>query len=182
MKIYTKSGDTGKTALLGGKRVSKAHVRIDAYGAVDELNAHMGLLRDQEVNRNRSVLLKDIQNTLFVIGSTLATVPGNAKVKKPDITREDLHALEDEIDAMEVVLEPLTNFILPGGHQAVSFCHLARTVCRRAERCIIALHEQEPVEEIIIQYVNRLSDYLFVLGRLIAKELSVGEITWESRM
>lgn len=182
MKIYTKSGDTGMTALLGGKRVSKAHIRIDAYGTVDELNAHMGLLRDQEVNRNRSALLKDIQNALFVIGSTLATTPGKLNVKKPDITQGDLLQLEDEIDAMEVELKPLSKFILPGGHQVVSLCHLARTVCRRTERCVIALHEQEQVEEIILKYLNRLSDYLFVLGRKIANELNVEEITWESRI
>lgn len=182
MKIYTKSGDTGMTALLGGKRVSKAHMRIDAYGTVDELNAHMGLLRDQEVNKIRSALLKDIQNALFVIGSTLATPPGKEKVKKPDITQGDLLLLENEIDAMELELKPLSKFILPGGHQVVSFCHLARTVCRRSERCVIALHEQEQVEEIIIKYLNRLSDYLFVLGRKIANELNVEEITWESRI
>jgi cob(I)alamin adenosyltransferase len=181
MKIYTKTGDSGTTSLLGGKRVSKAHLRIDAYGTVDELNAHIGLLKDQQINLKRALFLKNIQNTLFVLGATLATSPGKEKVKKPEIHPEDVLTLEHEIDTMEEQLAPLTRFVLPGGHPVVSFCHLARTVCRRSERCVIALHEQEKVEEILIKYLNRLSDYLFVLGRLIAKELNVGEITWESR-
>jgi cob(I)alamin adenosyltransferase len=181
MKIYTKTGDTGTTGLLGGKRVSKADLRIDAYGTVDELNAHIGLLKDQEINRKRTVFLKSVQDLLFVIGASLATSPGKDKVKKPDIYNEDVAVLEREIDQMESQLQPLTRFILPGGHQVVSFCHLARTVCRRAERCVIGLHEQEKIEEVIIQYLNRLSDYLFVLGRLVAKELNVDEVAWEPR-
>jgi cob(I)alamin adenosyltransferase len=182
MKIYTKTGDSGMTSLLGGKRVSKGHIRIEAYGTVDELNAYLGLLRDQEINRSREVLLKDIQEKLFVIGASLATVPGKDKVKKPDVYPEDIRALETEIDVMESQLEPLTKFILPGGHQVVSFCHIARTVCRRAERCVANLQEVEEVKENVIQYLNRLSDYLFVLGRLIAKELNVEEVTWVPRM
>jgi len=182
MKIYTKTGDTGTTALLGGKRVSKSDIRIEAYGTVDELNAYVGLLKDQEINGPRSEFLKIIQEKLFVIGASLATVPGKDKVKKPDIYQEDISALESEIDAMDSQLVPLTKFILPGGHQVVSFCHIARTVCRRAERCVVALQEEEEVKDNVIQYLNRLSDYFFVLGRLIAKELNVEEVTWVPRI
>lgn len=182
MKIYTKTGDGGNTSLLGGKRVSKGNIRIEAYGTVDELNAYVGLLKDQEINRPREAFLKTIQEKLFVMGASLATVPGKEKVKKPDIYPDDISALEAEIDTMESQLEPLTKFILPGGHQVVSFCHIARTVCRRAERCVVNLQEEEEVKENVIQYLNRLSDYFFVLGRLIAKELDVEEVTWVPRM
>jgi cob(I)alamin adenosyltransferase len=181
MKIYTKTGDTGQTSLLGGKRVSKADSRIDAYGTVDELNAHIGLLRDQPINAHRASLLKDIQDRLFTIGAALAAEPGKENIKKPDLREEDLEILEVEIDLMESHLPPLFNFILPGGHQVVSFCHLARTVCRRAERRVIDLMQTEHVDEIIVKYLNRLSDYLFVLGRLIAQELGVEEVTWKPR-
>lgn len=181
MKIYTKTGDSGTTALLGGKRVSKGNLRIEAYGTVDELNSYIGLLRDQEINGTRAAILKEIQEVLFIIGASLATSPGKDKVKKPDLREDDIEALELEIDRMEEQLDPLTKFILPGGHQVVSFCHLARTVCRRAERCVVTLYEEEEVKESIIRYLNRLSDYLFVLGRLIAKELNVKEVTWEPR-
>lgn len=181
MKIYTKTGDTGTTSLLGGKRVSKANLRIDAYGTVDELNAFIGLLRDQEINKKREILLKEIQDRLFTIGSILASETGKSTIKRPDLHEEDLTVLEKEIDQMEAKLPALRNFVLPGGHQIVSFCHLARTVCRRTERCIITLMEVEQVDEIIIKYLNRLSDYLFVLSRLIAKELSVEEVTWKPR-
>lgn len=182
MKIYTKTGDSGQTSLLGGRRVSKAHLRIDAYGTVDELNSFIGLLRDQEINRKREDLLKEVQDRLFTIGATLATEPGKENVKKPDLHEEDLVLLEKEIDEMESLLSPLRHFILPGGHQTVSFCHIARTICRRTERCVIDLMEIEHVDEIIVKYLNRLSDYLFVLGRLIAQELGVEEVTWRPRM
>ncbi|ERM82417.1 cobalamin adenosyltransferase [Rhodonellum psychrophilum GCM71 = DSM 17998] len=181
MKIYTKTGDSGSTSLFGGKRVSKAHLRIEAYGTVDEFNAFIGLLRDQEINQNRSGFLKEVQDRLFTIGATLASEPGKENLKKPDLHLSDLEALEKEIDLMEANLPTLRNFILPGGHQSVSFCHLARTVCRRTERCVIALMEMEPVDEIIIKYLNRLSDYLFVLGRLMAQELGTEEVTWKPR-
>lgn len=181
MKIYTKTGDTGSTSLFGGKRVSKAHHRIEAYGTVDEFNAFIGLLRDQEINQKRNEFLKEVQDRLFTIGATLATEPGKENLKRPDIHPEDLETLENEIDAMEATLPTLRNFILPGGHQSVSFCHLARTVCRRTERCVIALMELEFVDEIIIKYLNRLSDYLFVLGRLMAQELGTEEVTWKPR-
>ncbi|MFD2035279.1 cob(I)yrinic acid a,c-diamide adenosyltransferase [Belliella marina] len=181
MKIYTKTGDAGTTSLLGGKRVSKGHIKIDAYGTVDELNAYIGLLRDQEINKSRNFILKKIQDRLFTLGATLATEHGKSNVKKPDLHHEDIALLEKEIDLMEEKLPPLRNFILPGGHQSISFCHLARTVCRRAERCVITLMEIEPVEETILSYLNRLSDYLFVLGRLMAVELEVEEVTWNPR-
>ncbi|MCH7402081.1 cob(I)yrinic acid a,c-diamide adenosyltransferase [Belliella kenyensis] len=181
MKIYTKTGDQGTTSLLGGKRVPKGHPKIDAYGTVDELNAFIGLLRDQEVNKGRIDILKEIQDRLFTIGATLATEVGKTNVKRPDIHEDDLEILEREIDAMETKLPPLKHFILPGGHQAVSFCHVARTVCRRTERAVIDLMEIETVDEILVKYLNRLSDYLFVLGRLMAIELDVEEVIWNPR-
>ncbi|MHA7128286.1 cob(I)yrinic acid a,c-diamide adenosyltransferase [Algoriphagus namhaensis] len=182
MKIYTKTGDTGETSLLGGSRVPKSHLRIEAYGTVDELNSYVGLLRDQEVNSPRADLLKEIQDRLFTIGADLATAPGKEKVKKPDLHEEDITQLEKAMDEMEQELPPLTAFILPGGHQAVSFCHVARTVCRRTERITVALSEHEPVSDLVIKYLNRLSDFLFVLGRMMAQELNAGEVTWQPRM
>lgn len=181
MKIYTKTGDQGITSLLGGIRVPKSDLRIDAYGTIDELNSYMGLLRDQEVNKKREALLKSIQDRLFTIGADLATVPGKASVKKPDLFPEDVVVLENEMDAMDVELPPLSAFILPGGHTAVSFCHLARTVCRRSERIVVELASEEQVSDLIIQYLNRLSDFLFVLSRKMAQELDVEEINWKPR-
>ncbi len=182
MKIYTKTGDQGITSLLGGARVPKSDLRIDAYGTVDELNSYIGLLRDQPINKKRIDVLKEIQDRLFTIGADLATVPGKDKVKKPDLHSEDIELLENEMDQMELRLPPLTAFILPGGHTAVSFCHLARTVCRRTERIAVELASFEPVSDLVIQYLNRLSDYLFVLGRVIALELNVEEVTWKPRI
>lgn len=182
MKIYTKTGDKGKTSLLGGKRVSKGDLRINAYGTVDELNSFIGLLRDQEINQKRQGLLKEVQDRLFTIGATLATEPGKRNVRRPDLHDEDLEVLEKEIDQMESQLPELRHFILPGGHPVVSYCHIARTICRRTERCVIDLMEIEEVDEIIVKYLNRLSDYLFVLGRLIAQELGVEEVTWKPRI
>lgn len=182
MKIYTKTGDQGITSLLGGMRVPKSDLRIDAYGTIDELNSYLGLLRDQEVNTKRADFLKEIQDRLFTIGADLATVPGKEKVKKPDLHPEDVELLEQEMDLMEAQLPTLMAFILPGGHQAVSFCHLARTVCRRSERIVVELASLEPVSELVIQYLNRLSDYLFVLGRKMAQELKVEEVTWKPRL
>lgn len=181
MKIYTKTGDQGTTSLLGGTRVPKSNVRIDAYGTVDELNSYMGLLRDQEVNAGRTDFLKEIQDRLFTIGADLATAPGKDKVRKPDLHLEDIEMLEEEMDRMDAHLAPLRSFILPGGHTSVSFCHLARTVCRRAERIAVELSSTEHVNELVIQYLNRLSDYLFVLGRKMAQELQVEEVTWTPR-
>lgn len=181
MKIYTKSGDKGTTALLGGTRVSKAHLRLEAYGTVDELNSYIGLLRDQEVNQPRRSFLKEIQDRLFTLGSTLATAPDKNVKNVPDLKEDDIDLLEKAMDDMDKELPPLRYFILPGGHQAVSFCHLARTVCRRAERNTVVLHEKEPVAEICIRYLNRLSDYLFVLARKMGQELGAEEVSWRPR-
>ena len=182
MKIYTKTGDAGSTSLFGGKRVSKADLRIDTYGTVDELNSYIGLLRDQEVNAKRKNVLVEIQDRLFTIGSILATEPGNVKVKVPSLNEDDIVFLEREIDTMEEKLPPMRSFVLPGGHQSVSFCHVARTVCRRAERLVIALDAQEKVDPLIVKYLNRLSDYLFMLSRKMTAELGAEETPWKPRM
>lgn len=179
MNIYTRTGDEGDTSLFGGRRVSKADLRIEAYGTVDELNAFVAVVRDQEVNSKRAHFLIQIQERLFTIGALLATVPGNTRVKVPKLEGSEVDALEQAIDEMEVHLEPLRNFVLPGGHISVSHCHVARTVCRRAERRIVALHQAEPVDPIIIKYINRLSDYLFVLSRAVAAELGTAETPWK---
>src|SRR3979490_665844 len=182
MKIYTKTGDQGTTALFGGKRVSKADLRIDAYGTVDELNAYIGMLRDLDVNQKRKDFLIEIQDRLFTIGSILATEPGNNKVKIPALQEENVQALEKEIDSMETGLPPMRVFVLPGGHTSVSFGHIARTVCRRAERLAVALDQQEKVDMLVIRYLNRLSDYLFMLCRKMANELGAEETPWKPRM
>ena len=179
MKIYTKTGDKGTTALFGGKRVSKADIRIDAYGTVDELNSHIGMLRDQQVNSDRMGELVGIQKRLFVIGSILATVPGNTTVQVPKLNEKDIEGLELSIDAMDKALPPMRTFVLPGGHVSISAGHIARTVCRRAERLVVALDSAESVEPLVIKYLNRLSDYLFVLCRKMAYELNVEEVPWK---
>jgi len=181
MRIYTKAGDQGKTSLIGGTRVYKSHHRIDAYGTVDELNAYVGLLRDQPVNAVRLGLLKDIQDRLFVIGASLATDPAKPHRALPDLREEDVLLLEVEMDRMDAGLPELRHFVLPGGHSSVSFAHVARTVCRRAERLTVALAQEEPVEELVVKYLNRLSDYLFVLSRQMAHELGVAEVKWHPR-
>lgn len=183
MKIYTKTGDKGQTALIGGRRVSKADLRIDAYGTIDELNSWIGLVRDQSVNSSRKELLKEIQDRLFTIGAELATDPDKTlKRAMPAIIPDDILLLEQAMDSMDVALPELRAFILPGGHQSVSFCHLARTVCRRAERLIIKLNEVVAVDDLVIPYVNRLSDYLFVLSRKMAQELETSEVEWKPRI
>jgi cob(I)alamin adenosyltransferase len=181
MKIYTKTGDKGNTSLFGGMRVSKASPRIESYGTVDELNSWMGYLRDQSVNKERQDLLINIQNNLFVIGSLLAAEPGNDKIKIPHLQEDDITILEKEIDAMETTLPPMRFFILPGGHESVSICHVARTVCRRAERLTIELNQIEPIDGLVIKYLNRLSDFLFVLSRKMGNELSIEETPWKPR-
>lgn len=182
MKVYTKTGDKGTTALFGGKRVSKTHRRIEAYGTVDELNSYIGLVRDHEVNHHKKDILVEIQDRLFTIGASLAADPDKPALKKPDLLDSDITLLEEEMDRMNEVLPPLTTFVLPGGHVAVSYCHLARAVCRRAERLSIAVQEAgEPVEENVIIYLNRLSDYLFVLSRMVSHELEAEEIPWHPR-
>jgi cob(I)alamin adenosyltransferase len=185
MKIYTKTGDKGTTALFGGTRVPKHHIRIESYGTVDELNSHIGLIRDQEIDaRSRKILLQ-IQDRLFTIGAILATDPEKALLKSgkerlniPKITNEDIQLLETEMDFMDESLPPMTHFVLPGGHTTVSYCHIARCVCRRAERLATVLHEQEPTDEQVLIYLNRLSDYLFVLARKLTNFLKAEEIKW----
>jgi cob(I)alamin adenosyltransferase len=180
MKIYTKTGDKGQTSLFGGARLPKNHIRIEAYGTVDELNSYIGLVRDATDNEDVRNTLKEVQDRLFTIGSNLASDPSKEMIT-PDVFQADIEFLETEIDTMTAVLEPLRSFILPGGHTTVSFCHIARCVCRRTERLVVALAGNEKVDLIIIQYLNRLSDYLFTLGRLLAKDLGVEEVKWEAR-
>jgi cob(I)alamin adenosyltransferase len=180
-KIYTKTGDKGQTALFGGKRVSKSDLRVDAYGTVDELNAFIGFLSDNLENSGQKALLKSIQERLFTMGANLASDPAKHP-PIPDIKTTDIEILESEIDNMEAILPPLQNFILPGGHPAVSVCHLCRTVCRRAERLVVALHKKDPIDALILQYLNRLSDYFFVLSRMIAKENAIPENIWKPRL
>jgi cob(I)alamin adenosyltransferase len=182
MKIYTKTGDNGQTSLVGGTRVSKTELRIEAYGTVDELNSYVGLLRDQEINDDRKDILKEIQDRLFTIGSILASEPEQTKKRIPDLHESDIELLEKEMDNMDENLEPMRFFILPGGHQSVSFGHLARTVCRRAERIVLRLAQETEVNELVIKYLNRLSDYLFVLCRMMIKDLNIEEISWKPRV
>ena len=178
MKIYTKKGDAGETELIGGKRVSKSSLRIDSYGTVDELNAFVGLIRDHVKNLHEKDSLGEIQNTLFVIGSCLAEDPEKKFEKLPKIGDSDVIFLEREIDHIEAEVPLLKEFILPGGHPLVSYCHIARSVCRRAERLCVELALSEQVPIIIITYLNRLSDYLFMLARHCAHDLGVEEIKW----
>jgi len=182
MKIYTKTGDKGLTSLIGGTRVLKSSLRIECYGTVDELNSHIGLVRDQDVNAGRRPLLKEIQDRLFTIGSALAADPEKAKMKLPDLLAIDVTLLEDEMDRLNLDLPELRAFILPGGHPAVSQTHVARCVCRRAERLAIHLGEESFVADLVVVYLNRLSDFLFVLSRAMAHELGVEEVTWQARL
>ena len=164
MKIYTKTGDDGTTLLFGGGRVPKYHLRIETYGTVDELNSYIGLVRDQSIRPTHQQILQTIQNRLFDVGAHLATNPDKQdRVKQPLLLPADVELLEQTIDQLNDELPPLKHFILPGGHTTVSFCHLARCVCRRAERLTVALAAEEPVESLVVMYLNRLSDYLFVL-------------------
>ncbi len=179
MKIYTKNGDLGKTSLIGGKSLSKNNIRIEAYGGVDELNAWIGLLADIIGDDRQVSFLRYMQNQLFVIGSKLAT-PLNSKFTAPALPLDLIEKLEIEIDFMDADLAPLTNFILPGGHTLISYCHLARVVCRRVERNIVSLSEVETVESQILAIINRLSDYLFILARYNSYKLNVEEIVWKA--
>lgn len=185
MKIYTKTGDKGTTALFGGTRVPKHHIRIDSYGTVDELNSYIGLIRDQEMDPRSKEILIHIQDKLFTVGAVLATDPdkmtlknGKDRLNIPKIDEEDILLLETEMDAMDASLPPMTHFVLPGGHTTVSYCHIARTVCRRAERIASALMELEPFDAHTLTYLNRLSDYLFVLARKLSQDLQAEEIKW----
>lgn len=188
MKIYTKTGDTGTTALFGGTRVSKDHIRIESYGTVDELNSYIGLIRDQDMNVHFKEILIEIQDRLFTVGAILATPPekevmknGELRLKNLGIIESDIELLENEIDVMEDSLPQMTHFILPGGHTTVSYCHIGRCVCRRAERLAVHLNDIEPIDEFVIKYLNRLSDYLFVLARKLSFDLNAGEIKWIPR-
>lgn len=185
MKIYTKTGDKGTTALFGGTRVPKHHIRIESYGTVDELNSHLGLVRDQDINPHYKKMLMLIQDKLFTVGAVLATDPekaifksGKERLNIPKISSEDIEFLEKEMDMMNDALPPMTHFVLPGGHQTVSFCHIARTVCRRAERLASALNGLEPFDAHTLTYLNRLSDYLFVLARKLSHDLQAEEVKW----
>jgi cob(I)alamin adenosyltransferase len=181
MKIYTKKGDGGETSLIGGIRVKKSNIRIHAYGSIDELNSMIGLLRDSIDTQEIIDQLLEIQDRLFIIGSHLASAPGS-KMKLPEISDADVLHLEEFMDKMNESLPELTSFILPGGHISVSYCHLARTICRRAERWTIEITESEKVDPVILEYLNRLSDYFFVLARRISKEKNAREIAWKPRI
>ncbi|MBK5285627.1 MAG: cob(I)yrinic acid a,c-diamide adenosyltransferase [Bacteroidia bacterium] len=179
LKIYTKKGDFGKTSLIGGTRVSKSHSRIESYGTVDELNSWVGLLRDEVKDKATVKTLIEIQNKLFIIGSLLAADPKKNKMKLPQLSENDVEILEREMDRMNETLPPIKNFLLPGGHPVVSHCHLTRCVCRRAERNVIHLASESFVQQIAIKYLNRLSDYFFVLSRKLASDFKAIEIPWK---
>jgi cob(I)alamin adenosyltransferase len=188
MKIYTKTGDLGETSLFGGERVKKYNSRLEAYGTIDELNSYIGLISVQNIPANLKDELIQIQNLLFTIGAMLATPPSKEKLKNgtdrlqiEKLSEKDVITLEDSMDHMNEMLPEMTHFILPGGNTTVSFCHIARTVCRRAERMIVKLADEEPVLPLIITYMNRLSDYLFVLARKLTFSLNAEEIKWISR-
>lgn len=188
MKVYTKTGDTGTTALFGGTRVPKHHIRIESYGTVDELNSHIGLIRDQEINPLYKNVLIEVQDRLFTVGAILATPSekevlknGQKRLQNLGILETDIEFLENEIDTMENSLPPMTHFVLPGGHTTVSYCHIARCVCRRAERLAVHLNDIEPTDELVIKYLNRLSDYLFVLARKLSFDLKADEVQWIPR-
>jgi cob(I)alamin adenosyltransferase len=181
MKIYTKTGDKGQTSLIGGTRVPKHHLRIEAYGTIDELNSWIGLIRDQQINDKSFKALLEIQDRLFTIGSLLAEDTEKSRMKLPHINAEDITFLEQEIDAMNEVIPELKSFILPGGHTIVSYCHITRCICRRAERIIVHLSEEVTLDEKIIIYINRLSDYIFTLARYLSDRLQVVETLWIPR-
>lgn len=184
LKIYTKTGDLGKTSLIGGTKVLKSHIRIESYGTVDELNSHIGLVNDYIKDDLSKKILKEVQDRLFTAGSSLACDPDKDPLMKiPDLTESDIVFLEEGIDKMNVVLPVMKNFILPGGNIAVSAIHVARCVCRRAERICVRMQENEMfVDPLVIKYLNRLSDYLFVLARYTGHLLNVPEIAWKPRV
>ena len=182
MKVYTKKGDKGLTSLIGGTRVPKHHLRIEAYGTVDELNSRIGLLRDLIVDQDVHALLLEIQDRLFTMGSLLAEDTGKSKMALPKLNEADVRLLEKAIDTMEETLPAMKSFVLPGGHATVSYCHITRCVCRRAERLCTQLAEAVTVNERILSYLNRLSDYLFVSARKLTKDLGAKEIPWQPKM
>ena len=184
LKIYTKTGDLGKTSLIGGTKVPKNHLRIETYGTVDELNSYIGLVNDLITDGPSSLTLKEIQDRLFTIGSSLACDPDKEPLMKMPVLKEsDVLRLENEIDSMNEVLPAMKFFILPGGHAAVSTAHVARCICRRAERLCVNMQEHDLfIDPLVLKYINRLSDYLFVLSRYIAHLLQVEEIAWKPRI
>ena len=184
MKIYTKAGDQGKTSLIGGTRVPKSHIRIETYGTVDELNSFIGLLNDLVLDAKINADLKEIQDRLFTVGSSLACDPEKeSALRIPDLKEEDILRLENAMDAMNEVLAPMKSFIIPGGHQAISTAHIARCVCRRAERWCVNMQEEDLfVETLVIKYLNRLSDYLFTLARYIGHLNGVADLPWKPRI
>lgn len=188
MKVYTKTGDKGTTSLFGGARVPKHHLRIESYGTIDELNSYIGLIRDQDINPFYKTILMEIQDRLFTVGAIMATPPekevlknGQQRLNINRISEKDVNLLEVQIDAMDAELPPMTHFVLPGGHSTVSYCHITRCVCRRAERLATHLNEEEPIDEAVLTYLNRLSDYLFVLARKLSHDLKAEEIKWIPR-
>ncbi len=183
-RIYTKTGDKGTTSLIGGTKVPKSHLRIEAYGTVDELNSYIGLCNDLLQDEASNKILREVQDRLFTIGSSLACDPiKEPKLRIPDLKEEDVTLLENEMDRLDKALEPMRSFILPGGHPTISHLHVARCVCRRAERCCVRLElESLEVDELILKYLNRLSDYLFVLSRYVGHLLQVQEIPWKPRV
>jgi cob(I)alamin adenosyltransferase len=181
-RIYTKTGDKGETSLIGGIRVPKHHLRIEAYGTVDELNSYIGLIIDAYQQKDKSHILYEIQDRLFTIGSDLASDPEKSKMKIPDLLESDIELLEKEIDRMDDILPPLKSFILPGGTIVASHCHVARCICRRAERIVVHLSSETLVHEIVIRYLNRLSDYLFTFARFVVHEAGATETPWKPRM
>lgn len=180
-KIYTKGGDLGETSLLGGTRVPKSHERVEAYGTIDELNSFIGLLRDQPIGEHYRDILLRIQENLFVAEAWVAKDPSMEVTSLPELTEDEILLLEQEIDIMTSEMPPLNSFILPGGHPAASVSHIARTICRRAERTVIRLNQLQPVDKIIIRYLNRLSDYLFVLARKAGFDVGAEEIHWPGK-
>lgn len=179
MKIYTRTGDKGETSLVGGKRISKYHPRIEAYGTIDELIAFIGLLRDQNIDKYTGDILFKIQNKLMICAAILASDIKDNSIKIPKLVEKDVSFLENEIDTIELMLTPLHSFIIPGGHPTVSICHIIRTICRRAERYAIKLSKKETVPDILLIYLNRLSDYFFVLSRKLIIDFQAIEYIWE---
>ena len=182
MKIYTKKGDGGTTQLIGGTRVPKHSLKIESYGTVDELNSYVGLIRDQEIDLRYREQLIEVQDRLFTIGSNLAADPEKSNMKLPQVSEKDVLFLEEAMDEMDRSLPEMKSFVLPGGHTTVSFCHIARCVCRRAERHVTHLNEQEAIDAVVLKYLNRLSDYLFVLSRKLSQDLQATEQPWKPRM
>jgi cob(I)alamin adenosyltransferase len=182
MKIYTKTGDKGLTSLIGGTRVPKFHLRIESYGTVDELNSYIGLISCQDIDAHYQKVLKEVQDRLFTIGASLASDPEKSKMKIPDLHEGDILLLEDEMDRMNEVLPELKHFVLPGGNTIVSWCHVARCICRRAERLTVHLASESFVDEKMTVYLNRLSDYLFVLARKISLDTNATENNWIPRL